>query len=1056
MGPCVGEEKINTNQGNSNETTNQEKSMKKRNLLSGLFLAAMLSLGLAGIAQANSFSSCDNFNNSNPAAPTGDVTITNSSGGCSLSNPALSSGLNSLTVTSTGGAITTSTAISTPGAVSLTGTAVTVNNVTSTGNSAYLKATSGDVTAADITAKGSSIQVLAPAGKITVSGTVNGTNLTQIFSAQTTISLQAVNNANGDVRIFAQQGGGGTEFKIGSSSTNGVMSVHNNATSGGGWDIYISNGTGAGGINYNGSDLLQVQGSPAGGILLDGHANGKVTLAGDLNANGGSGVVEVYSPEVIAANAMTISASAPGQNIGYINLVTAKITTTADLTLNINGNGPFSDYTDLSLFPVGSHTVMAPTDPTQPITFGPYAASAKPLTIEGAGTLTINADGNTNGMKIYGYPLTITAKTRINQKGSGNFIGISGSDGTSNLSTITFGGDIQVHENTGAAGDAQGAITLAATSISGVTKNVLLDASGATGTGGDGSPINLSTSTGTLSLGDTATDITLNADGSDSGGKGGNITVYGGTGAVTINSGNAVLASAQSGDGDGGFVDIEASSVSSGTGPAAVVNADSKGTGNAGTIQIITGGGTLNLGTGAGKLSLSASGTDGKGNGGTIELAFLSTITVSNDISVAAGTGAGGNGQGGTFNIHDFDTFQATNIAGVNLIADGHGSGNAGSITILSQNSNPIVLDDATLSASGDPAGTGNGGQISVTDLGSISVSNSDLNALGGGTNGNGGSVTLGTYDVGAVAVDLSTARIKVNANSTGDGQGGMLTVPFASGAGGTTTLNVNLLIQVDGAGAGAANFDGSIALNGVTCQQYPVGAGGANVPKFWGCLNPQSATAVPAAIATIPGALLTNIQGLSTYVFATIDDYNNFFSTAGTDHVTGGLGVTAPVAKNNTSAIWVSTATHDYTANLPGNMMHEIGHLLDNNMLVGGAHPSATASFRNAEALTVAAMTGQWADVPPVQSPTCVQVFGAVPNLCAGFPNTSPWNIFKSRYIGGQNEFLEMFAQAFANCSNYPVFDANENTAQQSIYMKDVWTYMNTMFWTGGCTRHE
>ncbi|CAN5426703.1 hypothetical protein BH10CYA1_BH10CYA1_59470 [soil metagenome] len=967
--------------------------MKKRNLLSGLLLAVGLTLGIAGTAHANTFSSCTKFNNNDPAAPTGDVTITNS-GACSLSNPALGSGLNSLTVTSTG-AITTSTAISTPGAISLTGTAVTTNNVTSTGNSVYLDATTGAVTAANITGNGSSIQVMAPGGKITVTGTVSGNNLTQIYSAKTTIKLQAVNNANGDVRIFAQQGGGSTVFKVGASTTNSVMSINNNSTSGGGRNIYISNGAGSGGINYNGANLLQVKGSgsaAAGSVILDGKAAGNVTLTGSISADGTggpSGVIEIYAPQVISNGTTTLSASAPGQNVGYINLVTGAITVNAGaLNLNINGNGPFTAYTDLSLFPVGSHTVMASTDPNTPITFGPYAPSAKPLAITGAGTLTINANGNTNGMKIYGYPLTLTAKTRINQKGSGNSIDISGSDGTNNLSTITFGGDIQVHENTGAASDGQGMIALAATSISGVSKNVLLDASGAAGTGGDGSNINLTTSSGALSLGDTATDIALNANGSTTGGKGGIINVFGGTTAVTIKSGNAVVASAQGGNGDAGYIDIESTSISNGSG-ASFVNADAKGTGNGDisypNIKIVASSGTLNLGTGAGKLLLSASGSDGKGNGGSIELANLQAVTLANALSVSAGTNATGNGMGGTLNFHDLGGFTVTGSPTVT--ADSHGTGLPGNITITSFGSNPMTLNNATISASGDIAGGGSGGNINISNAGPITVDGATLKANGTGAgNAFGGSIQITTPIGSGNAVDLSQASTLISATGATNGAGGNVIISNSK------EFDVNTVVNVDAGSGTLANtgiFAGIIQLNNVPCRQWHTGY---DYPvAYWNCTpNNTSHEQVPAATAFALTGLKTRLTTNSNvlYVFTNAASLSQYFAAGPSSPVSGGFTFNLLANGTTTTKIYVNVfengtigdnLSHAYTdAQLSEVAGHELGHLVNITFSGGVVPPAYTAyAYRDFYNLDYVLDTTVMPNAPILRKPCATTYYG-------------------------------------------------------------------------------
>ncbi len=914
--------------------------MKKRNLLSGFALAVLMTLGITGVAKAQTYSSCANFNNNIPSAPTGDV-IVNNTGACSLTSVNVSTG--SFTVPPTG-TITTSAPISATGNVSLTGTTVTVKNVTASNGSAFVKATTGNVSIAALTATGNFIQVLAPAGNITVTGAVNGTNLTQIFSAKTTIALKGgVNNSNGDVRIFANSGSSSTTpFLAGSSSTNGVTFIHNNGSSS--RAIYISNGAGTGGITYSGSNTLQVNNSSGatGIIVLDGGANGKVTVSGTLSADGANGqpagAIDIFAPQVIASSATTLSASAPGHQVGNINLVTNQITTTGSLTLNVNGNGPFAAFVDLSLFPVGSYSVTAPTNPSQFITFGPFTPSAKPLTISGAGALTINANGNNNGLKILGYPLQVTsATTTINNKGSGNGAFIQSTDGGSQRNALTLNGTIAVHANTTTSTDAANTIGIDGTSIAALTGNVLLDGAATASTGGPGSNISLTADSGAINLGGTGNNFTLAADGSSTGGTAGNVTVTDGTGTITINSGNAVLASALGGNGDGGFIDIQGGTINNASSGTATINSDGKGTGNAGTIKLIAAAGTLNLGTSAGKLSLSATGTDGTGGGGYIEIANLTTITVSNDISVAAGTDAGGNGTGGTFNIHDFGTFTITTAGTVNLKADGHGTGKAGTITILSQNSNPIGLNNSVLSASGDTASSGAGGSISVTDLGSITVANATLNANGGGTGGDAGSVLLGVYDVNAVAIDLSTAHINAKAGTNGsNGKGGQFTATFA------LSFDVNSIVKVDaGSNAAVTVQDGMISLNGIPCGQWKAGTGTGNTSwplSYWDCVNPTDPTLNPldqAPISVANGTSLQNIKAtygnnsVGLYVFNNQGDYQSFFATTiGQDAAgyTGVFGTPGHIYSSVWENVPAGTLTND---NLSEVTAHELGHAI-------------------------------------------------------------------------------------------------------------------------------
>ncbi len=332
---------------------------------------------------------------------------------------------------SVSGTLSASSIIQGNGDVAISASTLNLAEVKSTGNKVYMTATGGNVTTGPITANGDSIQVIADSGTIKVNGAVTGTNLTQIFRAKGNISLQNVDNSNGDVRIFANQTASATTFNVGSGTTNGATYIHNNGSSG--YTTYISNGPGAGGITVSSSTGLQVNASsgPTGTIILDGKANGKVTLSSNITVDGaaGSGSISIFAPEVIA-NGATLNANSPGQQVGGIALTTNKITDNSGLILNINGNGPFSGFVNLSITPVDSWSVTASSNPAQPITFGAFTGSSNPLTITGSGDFEINANGNNNGLKIWGPSLTIsTASTKITQQGGGNGIAISAWDG---------------------------------------------------------------------------------------------------------------------------------------------------------------------------------------------------------------------------------------------------------------------------------------------------------------------------------------------------------------------------------------------------------------------------------------------------------------------------------------------------------------------------------------------------------------------------------------------------------------------------------------------------
>lgn len=444
--------------------------------------------------------------------------------------------------------------------------------------------------------------------------------------------------------------------------------------------------------------------------------------------------------------------------------------------------------------------------------------------------------------------------------------------------------------------------------------------------------------------------------------------------------------------------------------------------------------------------------TTGAGDGGIVDVEATSLTTsaafLGAKLSANAASASSGKAQT-ALNVPAIDSNPAVKFPAVNIQA-----GNAASLKF----GNGTTLASFNLSATGGKTG-GDGGKI-VVDAGDLTVQNVlAVNASALGTSGKGGDIQLLTHAGSTTFTYNATQALAVKAiGGTTSGEGGKILVQSAVSSDAAQPLNVNALMKVDGgASIQMSDFDGSISHDGITCQQYPLSTSTANQPRFWSCLNPVTPTLVPAAINAIPTGLQAKIKGLHTYVFPVYSNYNTFFKTVGVFVVpAGALGVTAPKVPLNVSAVWVSSGSPvDYTTYLRGNMMHEIGHLLDQNI---SPTPSAVAAFRTAEQATITAMTG----TPNPQTPTCQDVYGVNSQRCPSAD--TPWKIFQDNYIRVQDQHKEMFADAFQNCSNpddgnggpNQLFDVSENHAQQSIYMKDIWTYFNLHFWTGGCARQE
>ena len=153
-------------------------------------------------------------------------------------------------------------------------------------------------------------------------------------------------------------------------------------------------------------------------------------------------------------------------------------------------------------------------------------------------------------------------------------------------------------------------------------------------------------------------------------------------------------------------------------------------------------------------------------------------------------------------------------------------------------------------------------------------------------------------------------------------------------------------------------------------------------------------------------------------------------------------------------SAVFQQTGSGvDYSPFVRGNMMHEIGHLVDH---FTSPRPSASGAWTTALNSTRSAMLGSW---PGTQSPTCMQVFNQTPFVCGPNPNKSPYQILTDIFIQGQNEEQEVFAIAFQNCSGYEQENLGGSghlglqNASRSTYMRSVYNYMDQVFWPTGCT---
>jgi hypothetical protein len=1044
----------------------------------------------------------------NALTATGFIHITSSG---AITAQALSAGTD-LDVKTTGGAITTQSLSSAFGDLKISA----ATNLTTTGtigsygsiqaNAVNGKiAVSGNVTS-NLGGNGANILLVATGNVLTGSISTNGGTTTG------GVEIHANTNANGSQFIIGTTATtNGVKGTINTSNSTAGGTNPNFVVGG----VFITNGnsnstasirvTNAANINITASQ------SRSGLLYLNAQKGAVILPTGSLSAAGPAdqpaGQIILMGGTLTTVNNTVITASqtaaALSTNHGVI-VAASNITVAGAGGLKINGDGngiTGSTQTAYAIvLPTGGISVSSSAFTSNNVNTMLWTPSSitstlnAPVTVSGAGAFTLTANGNYARAAVYAYPITFSnAAVNITSKGTTNHqveLVFSGTMTNSNGLTLSGTGAVTIDASGSAGNDSGGTIYVlvdqATINASVPSLTIKADAKG-TGVGGlvtfqptkvvslAAPTVNMSANNGKTTSGAgvvnfqpnggngtaaiTSTTFNLTANGPTAGngdagvvffgtsaltqgsttksifsakgaaagiGKGGFITVFPGAiadyklgtnpgnvqviadggltggdagrininpfpGSLTIDTANAVSAKALGGNAKGGFVQLVGNPnlFVNPTANGATLNVDGKGTSDAGEIHIFANG-TLNLGSAAGSLLLSAKGDPaGTGDGGIIELGFITDLTTS-DISVAGGAGAGSNAKGGTINIHDSSTIT---VGTSSFDASGHGDGNGGHVT---------------------------------------------LNA--------------------GFPVNLVDVVVNAKAGTTGNGAGGTFTATSAKGNTGIP-LRVNIIIKVDaGSNALVATQAGTIALNGVTCNQWKTGTGTGSTSwpmTYWNCAHAVSQPyeiAVSDALLGLPSSFKTKIgiQEVPVYIFDTGANFDSYFIS--------GVTIGNPLGISNIAikyiAVFETVLGVDYTAFMQGHIMHEVGHLIDNYTT---PLPSLSTAFATAQGETISLMTGTW---PDPKIPSCALVYGSsadANSLCAFYNLNNPWQVFQLAFIqslAAQN--AEMFAYGFQNCSGYPLSNNAANEAQQSIFMKDIWDYMNSVIWPGGCPRQE
>jgi filamentous hemagglutinin family protein len=540
--------------------------------------------------------------------------------------------------------------------------------------------------------------------------------------------------------------------------------------------------------------------------------------------------------------------------------------------------------------------------------FGPvgFAGAAGSLTVTTAGPLTV-----TNGGEIAsgtygsgnGGALSVTAgSVSIDGGTAGILTGIGstatpGSTGDTGKLTVTTmgaltvknGGEI-VSGTYGSGNSGALSVTAGSVSIDGGTADILtgIGSTANPGSTGDAGKLTVLT-TGALTVTDGG-EITSDTFGS---GNAGALEITT-TGAVTATNGG-VITSATFGSGNAGALSVTAGSVAIDGGTSSSLtgmnsSADPGATGNAGTLTVtttgaltLTNGGEIRsttLGPGrAGALTVTTkgaltvmnggeivSGTSGSGNDGDLSVTAGSVAidgsTLYSFTGIANQVSLGSTGDGGTLTVTSMGALTVTN--GGEITSSTFGSGNAGALSVTAGS---IAITGGAagiftgIGSTANPGSTGDAGNLTVMTTGALAVTN-------------GGGIVSGTYgsgNAGALSVTAGSVAIegsRVNGSSAIDSEAG----PGSTGGSGTLTVTTTGALTVTNGGeilSGTYGSGNAGALS-VTAGSVAIDGGTANI--FTGIessAEPGSTGVAGTLTVTTTGALtVTNGAEIASNTF--------------------------------------------------------------------------------------------------------------------------------------------------------------------------------------------
>jgi hypothetical protein len=683
-------------------------------------------------------------------------------------------------------------------------------------------------------------------GNTVISGTVELLSNLQL----TTSGLQLNNNASINTAASAVNFAAITPvLNLGGGSTivvSGNTSITAPASSG--LQILVPNGATA---------TVSSGAGAAGQILFDGNgqavniSNSTATSTGILSLLGSPVAVNASTftlgsqTEISLNSPLTITSSA-GSIINNGSIVAVSKTGSGG-TVTLQSPGALAvTLGALSLGPSavggGSGGVLSILAPQ-----GALTISSGSINLDAAGTTAFNG----GSLTVVGDGLAVSGSGALAISANGVGGGNGGQVSITNLASqnLTIGsGAISISANGGAAGSASGdggSVTLA----SGGNLYIGMSAIQAGPLGLSGAGGHFSFVAGTNGSGLVA--VTGNIDASGKGtGDGGSIL-------LASNSALPLSVTAAGGNGVSGFLDADAGAGALKGGAITLQNLGSGGVTIAATSKFSAlaptsggAGGSLTILSSAGPLTIAAgsysfAGSGSAGAGGAISITAQSLITSGSGQLVLVASGAG-TGNGGTINIA---------LPGDNapLLLAGQGTADAvsGSLAILAQSGNL----------------GGDGGHVSLTTGGAISIDPTAILFNAQGTNGNGGSLAIsaGTF------TNPGASPLVLDASGHGTGNGGQLNISLSA----QNALNLSSTgdMQLLASGGGTAGSGGSISVSiagqlsmasdGTGLKVAPLAASGngGSVSLMASSLSPVGTGPGGAAY----GPLIVNASGVGT-----------------------------------------------------------------------------------------------------------------------------------------------------------------------------------------------